>query len=619
MCGITGWIDLRADLSRHVETLVKMTKSLAHRGPDADGNYIARHAMLGHRRLTVVDPAGGAQPKQKTVRGNTYVMVYNGELYNTAELRDELEQRGHRFAGHSDTEVLLAAFAEWKEQCLPRLNGIFAFAVWDEQAERLFLARDRLGIKPLFYAERGTSFIFGSELKAILKSGLVQPVVDGAGLAEIFVMGPSRTPGHGVFKGVNELKPGCFMWVDRHGCSREQPYWQLVSREHEEDFAATVRRVRELVEDSVQRQLVSDVPVGTFLSGGVDSSALTAIAAYAFAQKGMEPLHTFSVDYKENELYFQKSSFIPNSDASFIRLVSERLGTVHRTVCLDNRDLADALEEATAARDLPGMADVDSSLLLFCREVKKDVTVVLSGECADEVFGGYPWFKEQGELKTFPWIRNLEERMTLLRPEIVALMEPQKYIRERFHQALSEVPRLPGEPEEEAGKREMFYLNITRFMPTLLDRKDRMSMAVGLEARVPYCDHRLVEYAWNIPWEIKNAGGQEKAVLRQALRGLVPDEVLNRKKSPYPKTHHPAYLNAVRQKVLSILADKDAPIKRFVDEDALRRLAMSENAAIGFPWFGQLMGGPQLLAYMCQVNRWLAEYNVEVEESVAAV
>lgn len=619
MCGITGWVDWQKDLSLQGETFSGMTESLAHRGPDAAGTYIARHAMLGHRRLSVVDPEGGAQPMHRTVRGHTYVIVYNGELYNTPELRAELEQRGHRFDGHSDTEVLLAAFTEWKEQCLARLNGIFAFAVWDEREEKLFLARDRLGVKPLFYAERGSSFVFGSELKALLKSGLVKPVIDGAGLAEIFVMGPSRTPGHGIFKGVHELKPGCFMWVDRHGLGCEQPYWQLVSREHDDDLATTVRRVRELVEEAAQRQLVADVPVATFLSGGVDSSALTAIAASSFATSGKEPLSTFSVDYAENELYFQKSSFIPNADAMYIRLVSERLGTVHHTVSLDNSELAAALYEATRARDLPGMADVDSSLLLFCREVKKNVTVVLSGECADEVFGGYPWFKKPEQEETFPWIRNLDERMALLRPEITALMKPQEYLKERFHQAKSEVPGLPGESEKEARMREMFYLNITRFMPTLLDRKDRMSMAVGLEARVPYCDHRLVEYAWNIPWEMKNTGGQEKAILRLALKGLVPDEVLNRKKSPYPKTHHPEYLRAVRQKVLSILADKDAPVKRFVEQDALRRFALSDTASAHFPWFGQLMGGPQLLAYMCQVNHWLKEYNVEMEESVAVV
>jgi asparagine synthase (glutamine-hydrolysing) len=614
VCGIAGWINYRRDLSGELDIITRMQKTLFNRGPDAGGVYMARHAAFGHRRLTVVDPEGGAQPMVRKHHNQTYVIVYNGELYNTEDLRNELLSLGYSFAGHSDTEVLLTAYMAWGADCLKRLNGIFAFAVWEEPGQKLFIARDRLGVKPLFYTEKDGALIFASELKALLAHPLVKPVLDCEGLAEVLVMAPSRTPGHGVFKGVQELKPGHYLQMEGKGVGREIPYWSLQSKEHLDDFKTTVETVRYLVQDAVSRQLVADVPVATFLSGGLDSSALTAIASANFAQKGMGPLNSYSVDYAENDKYFEKNAFQPNSDAPWVKIVSDRVGTVHHYKFLEIPDLAGALVEATRARDLPGMADVDSSLLLFCREVKKDVTVVLSGECADEVFGGYPWFTRQDELsaQTFPWIRNVNRRMKLFMPELVESVKPQVYVAERYREALAEVPRLSGDSRKEARMREMFYLNITRFMPTLLDRKDRMSMAVGLEARVPFCDHRIVEYVWNIPWSMKHYQGQEKGILREALTGIVPEEVLRRKKSPYPKTYHPAYLRAVREGVLKILSNSSAPLNTVVDKRTVQEFAASVEAAANFPWFGQLMGGPQLLAYLIQLNTWLDDYNVEI-------
>lgn len=612
MCGIAGWINYSRDLSGEHHILGKMQQVMEPRGPDAEGQYMARHAVLGHRRLSVVDPVGGAQPMTRRAGNRACVLVYNGELYNTQELRDELARLGYSFAGHSDTEVLLFAYMAWGAECLWRVNGIFAFAIWDEEQQRLFVARDRLGVKPLFYIEKDGSFLFASELKGLLQHPAVKPQLDAMGLAEVLVMAPSRTPGHGIFKGVKELKPGCYLQVSKEGVSVERPYWTLESKPHVDDLETTVDTVRFLVQDAVRRQLVADVPVATFLSGGLDSSALTAIAAEYMFRMGRGPLHSYSVDYTDNDKYFKQSAFQPNSDAPWVQLVSEELGTKHHYKFLEIPALAMSLNEAVRARDLPGMADVDSSLLLFCREVKKDVTVVLSGECADEIFGGYPWFTQQEHQAavTFPWIRNVEERMELFAPDLVAVAKPTDYVRDRFHDALQEVPRLSGESLQEARMREMFYLNITRFMPTLLDRKDRMSMAVGLEARVPFCDHRLVEYVWNIPWSMKNVNNMEKGILRLALQGIVPEEVLNRKKSPYPKTHHPEYLNAVRQGVRRILDDAQAPLNQMVNHTRVRQFLASNEAAANFPWFGQLMGGPQLLAYLIQLNTWLEEYHV---------
>lgn len=612
MCGITGWIDWEVDLTQQGAVVEAMTEALAHRGPDAAGVWLSKRAALGHRRLIVVDPAGGGQPMVRRRGDKTYVITYNGELYNTPDLRRELEARGHFFLGHSDTEALLLSYIEWGPGCVERFNGIFAFALWDEAAQRLFLARDRLGVKPLFYARRGSAFIFGSELKAVLAHPLVEARVKADGLAEVLAVGPARTPGHGVFAGVAELRPGCCLTVEREG-EGVRRYWSLVSGPHEHDAAATAARVRELLEDSVSRQLVADVPVVTLLSGGIDSSAITAFAAKGFARRG-ERLHTYSVDFAGQEENFRASTFQPDLDAPWVQRVSSFLGTEHHTVVLDTPELVEHLPASLRARDLPGMADVDTSLLLFCREIKKDATVALSGEGADEIFGGYPWCHREDALAadTFPWARRLADRVRLLSPEVREWIRPEEYVARRYRETLDEVPRLPGEEPRAARVREVLYLNIVWFMANLLDRKDRMSMAVGLEVRVPFLDHRLVECAWNIPWAMKNEGGMPKGILRRALAGVLPEDVLYRRKSPYPSTHNPAYGAAFRRQLLQILDDPASPLLPLIDAAAVRRLARADAPPADLPWFGQLMGLPHMFAYLVQVDRWLREYRVRI-------
>lgn len=613
MCGIAGWIDWERDLTRERPVLDAMGKPLACRGPDADAVWVVPRCGFVHRRLVVVDPAGGAQPMIRSRGDRTCVITYNGELYNTPELRRELQDLGYAFRGHSDTEVLLTSYLAWGPDCVAKLNGIFAFGIWDAAAECLFLARDRLGVKPLFYARRGSALLFGSEPKALLAHPLVPPAVGDEGLAEVLFLGPQRTPGHGVFQGVEEVLPGTWLRVDRNGVRRGR-YWRLESRPHPDDLETTVRRVRDLLRDTVTRQLVSDVPVCTLLSGGLDSSGLTALAALGYRAEGKEPLETFSVDYVDNDRYFQASGFQPDADAPWVRRVSEAFGTRHHAVVLDTPQLVDALGIAVRARDLPGMADIDASLYLFSREIKQRATVALSGECADEVFGGYPWFHQPAavEAETFPWTRNFAERERLFTPEVRARVRPAAYLVDRYRQALAEVPRLEGEGPREARRRELSYLDLFHWMPVLLDRKDRMSMAVGLEVRVPYCDHRLVEYVWNVPWAMKTCGGQVKGLLRRALRGILPDDVLERRKSPYPKTHDPAYLEAVRRRVAEILGDPGSPLLDLIDREAVRELARADAPPSGTPFFGQLMARPQMLAYLVQIDTWLREYRVRV-------
>lgn len=612
MCGIAGWIDLKENLSTQQKIVEAMAETLTYRGPDASGVWVSPHALIAHRRLIVVDPSGGSQPMVRQRGGYKYVITYNGELYNTADLRKELESRGHVFLSNSDTEVLLVSYIEWGPECVEHLNGIYAFGVWSEKDQSLFLARDRFGVKPLFYAQHGSSLIFGSELKAILAHPLIKPEVDTEGLAEVFSLGPARTPGHGVFKGVSEVKPACCILYDSNGVHMRK-YWSLGSYPHEDSLEDTIEKLSVLVKDAVVRQLVADVPVCTFLSGGLDSSAITAIAANHFRMTGRGQLHTYSIDYVDNDLYFKPSAFQPNSDAPWVKRMSEEFNTCHHYIKFDTPQLVESLIASVNARDLPGMADVDSSLWLFCREIKKNATVALSGECADEVFGGYPWFHREELLNagTFPWARSLQERTKVLSQELIERIKPEEYVNRRYLETIEEVPRLPGENPLEVRRREMFYLNITWFMTTLLDRKDRMSMASGLEVRVPYCDHRLVQYVWNIPWEMKMLGGREKGLLRRALEGILPDDVLYRKKSPYPKTHNPSYEKAVKKWMLEILSDCSSPVKPLIDVKAARTLAESESD-YGKPWFGQLMATPQMFAYLIQVDAWLRKYGVRI-------
>jgi asparagine synthase (glutamine-hydrolysing) len=536
-----------------------------------------------------------------------YILVYNGELYNTPELRAELTKLGHEFTERSDTEVLLHAYAEWGDKCVDRFNGIYAFAVWEHISKRLFIARDRIGVKPFFFTVRDGAFFFGSELKALFALG-IQPEIDATGIAEVVLLAPGRTPGCGVFKGIEELRPGFCGYFSVKDGLRVERYWELTDREHHDTFNQTVETVRELVLDSVTRQLQSDVPVCTFLSGGLDSSVISAIAA-----KTVPDLHTFSVDYIDNGKYFTPGKFQPNSDAEFIAKMNDFLGNdvTHHDIILHMPELADALCEAVDARDLPGMADVDSSLLLFCKEIKKYATVALSGECADEIFGGYPWYRDPTvrAVNGFPWAQSTGYRAGFL-PEWLNI-DANEFVQSRYQHTIACANVLDGTEPDERRLREMVRLNFDWFMQTLLDRKDRMSMYSGLEVRVPFCDHRIAEYLYSAPWEMKDYQGREKGLLRTAVQGWLPDDVLWRKKSPYPKTHHPAYLEIVSDRLRSVLRSSDAPLTQIVSRAALENLLSGEDSP-NVPFYGQLMTRPQTIAYFLQLNYWLSKYNIRI-------
>lgn len=611
MCGIAGWLNFGENISANEKVFNAMSKTLERRGPDDGGMYISPNVVLMHRRLAVVDIENGKQPMYKTHYGNEYIIVYNGEIYNTPELRRELSALGHRFSGHSDTEALLSAYIEWGEDCPVHLNGIFAFAIYDKRNRKLFCARDRAGVKPFFYHACRRGFIFGSEIKTLLAHPDVSSVVDRNGIGEVFLIGPGRTPGSTAFCDISELKPGECAVYDSDGL-KIRSYWSLSALEHTDTSEETAEKIRFLVTDSIRRQLVSDVPLCCFLSGGLDSSIISSVASGEYKSDG-RCLSTYSVDYVDNAKYFKANVFQPNSDDHYINIMCNDIGSKHTKVILNNNTVADALYAATLARDLPGMAEVDSSLLLFCREVKKTHTVAVSGECADEIFGGYPWYSNPEVLfaPDFPWSGNTLTKSKLIRSELLNF-DPTDFVYQRYIDTVNSAPKTGTESDIDRRIKEVTMLNLKWFMQTLLDRKDRMSMYSGLEVRVPFCDHRIMEYAYNIPWEIKAYQGREKGLLRRAFEGILPDEIVHRKKSPYPKSHHPEYIENVTGKARTIIDNPSAPIWEIANRRFARELLETEGSVFSRPWYGQLMNFPQIMAYLYTVNVWLTEYNVNI-------
>jgi len=613
MCGIAGFANFEKDISSYKNVLLNMNHSIEKRGPDEDGIYMNNHIALAHKRLIVVDPKGGKQPMSTTFSGNKYIIIYNGQIYNTKELKKDLSENGFEFNTHSDTEVLLKSYIHYGYDVINKLNGIFSFAIWDNNKQELFLARDHFGVKPLFYTILDNTFIFASELKSIFEYPGVKKTIDNQGISELFGLGPAHTSGTTVFKNILELPPATFGIYNENGFHQEK-YWKLESKEHTDNLDVTCDNLRFLLSDSIQRQLVSDMPICTFLSGGLDSSIITAFASEYYKKEGLGQLNTYSVDYLDNDINFVKSDFQPNSDNYYIDIMRKKYDTNHKTITLDTPELADALEDAMIARDFPGMADVDSSLLLFCKNVKKEVTVSLTGECADELFGGYPWFFREDTLKsnTFPWSIALSERQNLLHPDISNKVSLLEYVDFRYKESLDNVVILDTDSKETAEKRKISYLTMNWFMQTLLDRSDRMAMYNGFEIRVPFCDYILAEYLWNIPWETKALNGREKGLLRYMMEGILPDEIIYRKKSPYPKTHNPNYLLKVKSMLRDIITKNDSPINNILNKNYILDILETDGNAFKRPWFGQLMTGPQLMAYLVQVNMWLEKYNPEI-------
>lgn len=616
MCGIIGWLSFNRNLSYEMNTIESMVSTMYNRGPDAGGTWVSGPIALGHRRLSIIDIEGGRQPMaQRSFSGQEEaVLTYSGEVYNFQELRSELQEKGHVFETRSDTEVVLKAYIEWGENLVSKLNGMFAFAIWDARREELFLFRDRMGVKPLYYYETKDGVIFGSELKVLLANPLVPRKIKADGFREILEM--VKTPEHAIFDGMKEVRPGQVINITRNGL-KKRIYWKLEAKEHTDTLKQTISHTRDLLEDIIDRQIVTDVPLCSLLSGGLDSSIITALASKKLLAKGMENIHSFSVDFINHGTSFVEDSVRGSADAPFVKDLVERIHSSHGEIILNSGSLADlgVRKAVIQALDLPPAywGDMWPSLYRLFQEVRKQSTVALSGESADEVFGGYRWFhdSEAIDAETFPWLTSATGKYfdgkTLFHSDLLKSLDMKNYLRDSYQQAISEAPVLPGESVSERRMREMTYVNLTRFVQTLLDRKDRMSMAVGLEVRVPFCDHRLVEYAFNIPWEMKAFDGREKSILRAATRDLLPESISERVKSPYPSTQDPAYEKALRLEMARIAKDSNSPVMDFLDKKLVDRVLDRKLGSIS-PMYDR-MG----LEMATGLNAWLEEYNVSVE------
>ncbi len=615
MCGIAGFSNFLMDYAttpdKWTPILEKMNERQKHRGPDENGTFVDSHCGLSHVRLSIIDLSNGQQPMTRSDEGRKCTIVYNGEIYNMKELKRDLQSLGVQFRTQSDTEVILAGYEVYGIDFVKRLNGIFAFAIWDAWKQKLYLFRDRSGVKPLFYTIQGQTLVFASEMKSLFCYPGIQPEIDREGLCEIFGLGPAKTYGKGVFRNVNEVLPAQILEFGENGV-KTHCYWKLESHPYEDSYEDTVERTRELVVGSIREQMLSDVPICTFLSGGVDSSFVTAICSQELKKQGKQ-LDTYSFDFIDNDIHFQSNAFQPTQDRPWVEKMVEFADTKHHFLECNNADLYEYLFDAVEARDLPCMADVESSMLYFCKKVAAHNKVTLTGECADEIFGGYPWFhkKECFEADIFPWSMDFRPRTMLLKDEVLRQLPLEEYARAAYERTIQETPQLYGENKEESRRREIAYLNLRWFMQTLLDRMDRTSMYSGLEARVPLADHRIIEYVWNVPWEMKCHNGIVKGLLRAAGQKYLPNEVLYRKKSPYPKTYDPAYENKLRQEMRTILQNPNAPICTLIDRQKVEQF-MSNPTDYGRPFYGQLMAGPQLLAYFLQINYWLEKYKIRL-------
>lgn len=616
MCGIAGWLSYSLDMQQQRDTLQRMTDTMARRGPDAGGLWLEGPVGLGHRRLSIIDLEGGRQPMLARQDDGQLAaaITYSGEIYNFRELRAELQLRGHRFDNRSDTEVVLRAYLEWGEGFVEHLNGMFAFALWDRRNERLLLVRDRMGVKPLYYYPIDDGVIFGSEPKALLANPLVPRRVRADGLREILEM--VKTPGHAVYDGMREVLPGEIVRVDRKGLTRHQ-YWRLDAREHADSLEQTIRHTRDLLEDIVERQIVADVPLCSLLSGGLDSSIITALASHKLLAAGKENIRSFSVDFDDHGSGFASDAVRGTPDAPFVRDLVDRIRSSHGEIILDSGELADPAlrSKVVSALDLPPAywGDMWPSLYRLFEEVRKLSTVALSGESADEVFGGYRWFHDPAaiEAATFPWLASVTGKYfdgkTLFDDGLLRQLDMPAFLADSYSQAIAETPVLPGESPVERRMRQMSYLNLTRFVQTLLDRKDRMSMAVGLEVRVPFCDHRLVEYAFNIPWSLKTFDSREKSILRAATRDLLPQSITDRVKSPYPSTQDPTYERALRESLASIMRSPDAPVRALLDPRRVNETLERPLGSIS-PMYDRM--GMELAVGL---NTWLTEQDISLD------
>ncbi len=605
MCGILCVYSPNNTKQLNIDKCKSALELLQHRGPSQTNDMYKENIYFGHKRLSIIDLEGGNQPLRYEHNGIIYTICYNGEIYNMNQLKEDLINLGYTFSSMSDTEVVLVSYIAYGKECEKYLDGIFGFVIHHENT--IFCSRDHLGVKPVYYYYKDDLCIIASEIKAILHY-LGTTLVDKHGLVELLALGPSITPGKTIYKDIYMLRSGHHFVLSNELFYKER-YWILKEKEHLDNFEETKIKVRKLVNKSVHQQLLSDVPICTMLSGGLDSSIITALAS-----QYIRDLSTYSITYEQQNKYFKANDFQVDQDDYYIGKMQEKYTVKHQTVVLSQQDLIDHLEQAMIARDMPGMADIDSSLLLFNKEIKRQHVVAMSGECADEIFGGYPWFYKEHlyNQKHFPWMQDIDKRLELLNANINK-KDIKDYIYKQYKQSLQEIQHT-CDIDEDSRCRRIMYLNSEWFMQTLLTRGDTQSMQQSIELRVPFASKEIFEYMYNVPWKYIHYQGKEKGLLREAFKDILPSEIYNRKKNPYPKTHSPIYASLITKLIRKAIKDKESVLHKLFDTSKLIEVIDSSGDSFSIPWFGQLMTGPQLLAYFYQIHLWAKHYHVQFVE-----
>lgn len=603
MSGIVGYLKHQKINHEDIDLFTRMSKSISNRG-EYEKIFTADYILLAKRQknkcgteLNIIN------------NNNPLEIVFSGKLFNKKSLLLELASCDASPINENDEEIVLQAYLKWGKDCISKFNGYFSLAIWDKRERKLFCARDRMGAQPLFFYRYSNGIIFASEIKALMASGIIKGEIDNYGVKQLLLLGPSRTGGCGIIKGIDELKPGQYLEVDADNF-KVATYWKPTALMHTDDYKTTVEKTRELITNAIARQIDSDEP-GCFLSGGLDSSIITKVVADIY-KKGNKQLKTFSVDYKENDVYFEKNSFQSSRDNYYIDIMSKLTNSDHKYFMLDTQELLEAIDESSTARDLPGMGDIDSSLRVFCKKVGLETDICMSGECADEFFGGYPWYHREELLyrDNFPWLNALSLRESLFNKDILG-KNNDEYVYEEYKKVIDYTDCLDVDDKQNKRIREMFMLNYYYFMQTLIDRGDRMSSGTNLEIRMPFCDNAIIDYAFNMPWEYKAITGREKGIMREAFKDLLPEEINNRKKTPYPKTFNPAFRAGIVTRAEKLINDKNSIISELVNKDTFFDLK-NNKIAVTEPWYGQLMRLPQIFGYIVELDIFFKRFNLKI-------
>lgn len=548
--------------------------------------------------------------KEKSFFMDGCYIQFEGTIFNAKEIGQRLRNDG-RAVGEDLESILLAAFHAYGPDMAKQLEGTFAFSIVDRQRETIWLFRDPIGVQTLYYTLQNGVLIYSSCLDKILKYPGMQAQIDREGLCELLGMGPARTPGKTPFKGIYELPPGSILKYSGRGLQIQQ-YWKLRTLEHHEDEEQTIERTAELLERAIITQTdavtksMDGKDAAVLLSGGLDSSYVAAV--YQKKKNTQGKIYTYSLDFPESKEYFSPNEYQPELDRPYVDMMVRHLQSHHNYIWCGLQQQVEGLLPAMRNHDLPCMADIQSTLDYFCMEVGKEQKAILTGECADEIFGGYPWFHvpELMNQEGFAWSLDLKPRTDVLTADCNEKLHLNDYVMEQYLSACNDIAYLPNETEQDRTLRRNAYLTIQYFMQTLIRRTAVSARMAEITPLVPFADPQVVEYAYNIPWAFKKKDGVRKYILRQAAKPYLPEGVANRAKSPYPKNYHPSYMGMLMDKVKE-MEEGPCPIYEFVDKKAL--LATEE---MDRPWFGQLMKKTQMIAYYLQVNAWLVEYNVNI-------